>query len=260
MERIFRFDSTFALNRYCAATPIAAQWGPLPSSLTGSARFTGSDSWDEAQALILSGAPDIVKKLSANLDNIARRTSESPRIVRGVAGFAPCVPAALAGRPDSMYARRRRPAQAPVIDIYFDASYNCDVSADTMIEIGSYMLAAVRDIESRGIRVNLHIVIFSEDSRGNVAGLVTRVKSAGDSFSLAAVSYALCHPSFLRRHFFRVLETCPEASMKMPGYGGTCHTVKKHIPAGAILVTGDDFRRNPVAILAHLNLALKEAK
>lgn len=259
MEKIFTFNSTREMHNFCATATAAGRWRAYEGSENSDKLFSGTANFEEAQKLLISGAPAIVRDLAANLDNIARRAGDVARVVHGVAGFAPCVPAALAGRPDSMYMRRKKAAPAPVVNLYYANGFPAFVKGEKIIEIGSYVLAAVRDLEARGVRVALHVCNFANmDKAGkNVIGVICRVKSAGDAFSLAAVSYPLAHPSFLRRSVFRCRESCGDPALYCSGYGWTRTEIDKFLPSGALAVVGANFINNPAGVLDYIKNGLK---
>lgn len=204
----FDFYSIQDMRDYIAAMPVGRFYKTSgPSSHQTSrerTKFTGSASYDEAEALLSYGCPDIAAKLAKAVCK-AQKIELKNSFVRQQAGFAPVVASWLCGDPQSMLAVKRQRRQARVIDAYISCSYSCNVSTDAIIKAQSRALSMVRGLEESGLRVNLWS-FFAVAGSGREFAYYLRIKKAEEKLNVLKLSYPLCHPSFLRRHFFALLE------------------------------------------------------
>lgn len=201
----FDFYSVPDMRDYITTMPLGRSYEER-SHETSCARtkFAGTSSYAAAERLLDYGCPDIAEKLAKTVCK-AQKIELKNSFVRQQAGFVPVVASWLCGDPQSMLAVKRQRRQARVIDAYMCCSYNCSVSAEVIIRAQSRALSIVRGLEESGLRVNLW-AFFAVAGSGRDFAFYLRLKKAEEKLNILKLSYPLCHPSFLRRHFFALLE------------------------------------------------------
>jgi len=174
----------------------------VKDSENNSEYFCGTSSFEEAQKLLKSGYKEGMKdllncKTTVKVISPARKTSIFP----DVTGFAPIVPNAIIGIPQSMLNRRIQQRPARVINILLNVSLSGSTSKDVLIRGGKNLYNFIKSIEATGIKVNLSIM--------------------APLYMSQLISYPLLHPSFFRRHIFKWIETSEFTNFKRltRGYG-----------------------------------------
>lgn len=188
--------------------------------------FYGTSSYDEADNLLLFGDKELQAKIEAAGVNQMRMKLKYEGLKRqlytSVVGFAPNVPAFIAGAPNSMINQRKIKTRQPVITVMYNSSVSWDVSANEIIKATAQMIAAIMLIEASGIRVNLYVGGLTS-CRGTEQkfGWLLRIKDSGQNLDTLKMAYPLAHPSMLRRHGFRSVETAQGVDGKYAanGYG-----------------------------------------
>lgn len=159
-------------------------------------RWHGVNSYDDALKLMETGYQPTVDKLKAsikaNLSGQAKRISFHNDVV----GYAPIVPLAIMGVPQSMMNSYMKPVKAKVIDVYYDMTASCGMEAKQFIDAGSKLLAAIMELEMQGYRMNIYATqnYYSDDADM----LCVKVKSANQPLDLKRISFPLTHPAFFR--------------------------------------------------------------
>lgn len=117
-----------------------------------------------------------------------------------IQGFAPVVPLALMGVPNSMINMRMKPIKSKVIDVYYDMTANSDKSPEDFINAGKIVLGAIVNLEKQGYRFNLYALQSYLDAHNNktVDMLCVKVKSSNSPLDLKRMSFPLTHPAFFR--------------------------------------------------------------
>lgn len=209
----FDFYSVPDMRDYIAAMPLGRHYEERSHETSRArAKFTGTSSYAAAERLLDYGCPDIAEKLTKTVCK-AQKIELKNSFVRQQAGFVPVVASWLCGDPQSMLAVKRQRRQARVIDAYVCCSYSCNISTDAIIKAQSRALSLVRGLEESGLRVNLW-VFFAVAGSGREFAFYLRLKKAEEKLNILKLSYSLCHPSFLRRHFFALLERTAAADIE----------------------------------------------
>lgn len=112
-------------------------------------------------------------------------------------GFAPIVPLALMGVPNSMLDMRMKPIKAKVVDVYIDMTCSAYTSSDAIMKTSKKVLSAVIELERQGYRFNLYSCTGYFDSSSGDAVCV-KVKSAEQPLDLKRVSFPMAHTAFFR--------------------------------------------------------------
>lgn len=194
------------------------------SSKRGSAKFTGTSSWDEAQMLLKFGDKENLSKLQTKLAKVGLHGSGETKKVetyRSFVGYAPHVPSYIAGQPKTMLRKKVvRTTNAKVLNVLYNPTANGDVKAESLLDASIEVMNFVNSLEKQGYKVNLYTIICARGYKETVSQIV-KVKSSDDYTDLAKVVYPMVHPSFLRRHSFRFMEVTNEItdSTFCGGYG-----------------------------------------
>lgn len=169
--------------------------------------FTGTKNYKEAESLALKGwVPS-----NARNNNIFKANSKSKKMVRrtmtGPVGYAPHVPNAIAGRPDSMIYQKRIIEQQPSINILVNFSISANLTKEQIEQTSINLFSALQDT-----KINLCVGGFSKlfkskRNREIMAQAILVIKLTNES--MAQRFFAVAHPAMLRRLFFRWLETVP---------------------------------------------------
>ncbi len=192
-----------------------------PSSVSGSTQFTKSRSWDNAQDLMKHGYKKGMEgMMNAKVNIKANGQRQTPKFVKSVCGGCPIVPNAIQGLPYSMMNRRKIEAKQRVIDLMYDCSVPGSIDAVEMEVAGKQILSLVNAIEQSGVRVNLYAIIMTK-AGGMTAGCGVKIKDAKVKLNPMLVAYPMTHPSFLRRHLLRWIESTDATDTKdfARGYG-----------------------------------------
>lgn len=180
-------------------------------SRTGSERFTGTKSYNEAKELFRHGYTEILPKIKTGVAANLKRTESRPRrtIENNVVGYAPNVPNAIMGLPNSMILTRTTPQKTKTVSIVVGITENCGTNAEEFIESGIAALGVVNTLELRGYRVNLKVAFYvAKESNDRAFGTVN-VKDYREHLDLQKLCFPLANPSMFRRFGFKWLETIP---------------------------------------------------
>lgn len=196
-------------NRFCDM-----QDGTLGGHST---KWCGVDSYEQALQFLEEGYQPTVEKLNtgikANLQGNGKRISFHNNIV----GYAPIVPLAILGVPNSMINSCMKPIKAKVIDLYYNMTANCDTKSRDIIDAGVKLLSAVVSLEQQGYRFNIYAVQTYYE-RDKCYMLKVKVKDSAQPIDLKRISFPLTHTGFFRVIGFDWYSKCPEAEY-ISGYG-----------------------------------------
>jgi hypothetical protein len=189
--------------------PTNKGWKRCDSKGKDSPEWYGSASLDEAIKLAEQGVPALREEL---YQTAARQKMEAaPMWDIAPVGVFPCIPAHAAGIPEDMFMPidDGMSAPKPIIRIYMNVSAGAHTSSTQIMNRGAAIVNLIDSIEGDGLRrVELVAVCNSANrSGGNKRNLFSVVvKRPEEDLDWGRVSFALAHPSFLRRLMFRVQE------------------------------------------------------
>lgn len=211
-----KFNSTGELSKYLSDKKVtdtfkyAAESGSY-STENSYKKWALTSTYDEADNLLLYGDKELQKKIEeagvkdmrTKLEHYANRR----KVFSSVVGFAANVPAYLSGTPNSMINVRQVRTKQKVLTFMYNTSVRASTSAERIVRATAQLVSAVLLVEASGVRVNVYAgEAFKEDGAPSVCWLC-RVKDSGQKLDTLKMSYPLAHPSMLRRHWFRLLET-----------------------------------------------------
>lgn len=223
---IREFDSLNNFYEYITTTPLNDTfcWRSL-SSTTGTKKFTGTESFDEATQLFKNGWDDMAQKLTKKLTKKLKVqqncsvTSQVQKTVYDIVGFQCSVPRYLQGIPTSMVNKRLTPVKQKVVTLNKDFTYNAMTTTEDIIEASIQTMQVVKKVEAQGVRVNLNIIFGV--TAGNTREVVKiRIKSANERANVSKLAFPLVHPSMFRRLCVRYIEVAPTITDSYSfGYG-----------------------------------------
>ena len=217
-----KFDSIHALaHEIDTATTSNIFKNERLGSSEGSRTFTGTADWQTAHGLLLNGDTATAAKVQKYFVRLTSSAKvQRPRFAPAVVGNVPVVGAYLSGSPKAMLAKRPTATRARVITIVYNVVADGSQNADELARRGAVVLAAVNAIEGSGVRVNLYAAVTAKKQNDTLT-FCTRIKTDGQKLNIAQIAYPLANPSYLRRHYFRIVETADKLTSKHwpSGYG-----------------------------------------
>lgn len=193
------------------------------SSRTGDDEFCGTKSFEEAVELMMHGWDEPLSKLKKEASKLqAKSNMKTSKYVptSGVVGFAPIVPNAIMGLPNSMIHYNKTQQKVKAVTLVYGNHVNCGWTTDEIIKASVVALQIVNELELMGYRVKLAVEGYYGERGRNSARFVVDVKDWRQPIDLKKLAFPMVHPSMLRRIAFAWLETTPELSKDMVwGYG-----------------------------------------
>lgn len=206
------------------------------SEATDDPKWYGTDTYEEAEELLLYGWKPAIQKLKSSF-NIPRATTSRNVPSYSVVGHTASVPRYLQGIPTNMVTSRPQTQLNKVITLNKDVTFPGSARPEQMMEYGLRTLTLLNDLEAKGYRVRLNIICGSsngkfEESDVNIIHKIT-VKHPDQRLNLNRISFPVAHPSFFRRIFFKALERSPEATSTFRyGYGRPYSRFHENMPLG----------------------------
>ena len=204
------FASLDAFAGYLDEAPVTDLFRGREASIKGTKKFTTTETLEEASSLLRFGDVKNARRLVAGVAVPGSNVAESIRArrVRCIAGSSVNVPAALAGRPKSMYKIVRCRVPAKVLNLAYNQNIDYTIPASEIVAVAVRLANVVLSLEKAGYQVNLYSAVCVYKG-AEAVGCFVRVKSAGQYLDVTRLAYCLVNPSFLRRSVFRFIETLP---------------------------------------------------
>lgn len=210
------YDSAMEVADKCKMRALTSQsFDDQSTKCFGS--WEGVSSYDEAIDFLWNGYQPIVEDMRGEFKSNRTGVGGRFKFQNAVAGFAPVVPLAMMGVPNSMIDMRMKPIKTKVIDVYYDMTCSCGTSSEEIVENGKKLLGAIVELEAQGYRFNLYAVQTYCD-RTDADMLVVKVKSSTQPLDLKRISFPLCHTAFFRVIGFDWYSKVPNGTYRF-GYG-----------------------------------------
>jgi hypothetical protein len=207
-----RFESVGEFSRYLAEGKTKPEFEPYKCATQITpyrTKFTGTESYEQADKLLLYGDRDLAEKLEragVRQTRMKLQKQGAKRVIRAsVVGFAPHVPNFIAGIPTAMLSIKEKRVPQRVVTIYYNCSVRYGISSDDIIKATANLMSAAMQIEANGTRVNMYVSCICEVD-GQYLCATVKVKEAGQPFDTLKMTYPLVHTSMHRRHMFRLME------------------------------------------------------
>lgn len=183
-----------------------------------------SRSYAQAEHLLTHGWDTAAEKMSKKV-KVTSTTNAMVRTSRpqfGVVGSQASVPRYLQGIPTNMVSRNMTYSKQKVVTITKGISYSGWWTSQAILEESIKALQIIQSLESAGKRVRLNVMVASSNSRDTKHTICkVCVKQPDERLNISKMSFALAHPSMLRRFFFRWMETDPFVTFDIGGSYGS---------------------------------------
>ena len=139
------------------------------------------------------------------------------RFFNDYVGFAPDVGAYLEGSPLAMINKYERPNKR--VTIHINTSYAGDTRKEKIFNRGAATIAAIEILELLEFMVDLKLFEMSYcDTEVHLSEFM--LKSPDERLNMRKLFFPLCHPAWVRRLNFRLMETTPDIHpMWVSNYG-----------------------------------------
>ena len=203
-----KFESISEFQRAINTREVHEFYKGILSSENATKTFTGTESYEEAEKLLSHGDKSIAAKF---VECNGKRMNEAKKntIYNSPVGFVPNIPNYLSGRPDNMFAVKTQTYKScKVLNVCVNSAVAYSVETKDIISFNQKLLNVVYTLEKRGYRLNLYVgATLYFECTNNVGACFIKVKDSGKLMNVTNVAYPLCNASFLRRHFFKWVET-----------------------------------------------------
>lgn len=196
------------------------------SQTTGNSSWSGTNTYEEAESLLIYGYNDPVKNIKRNLIKNKKLVSKmynlipKPIATNQVVGFVPNVPNALMGLPKSMISVEKINRNKKTISIIYATGGAVGIEPKTLESAGIALVSAINLIELAGIQTRLSIGFIPSVKGRQIIFPTVNIKNFNERFSLQKICFPMVHPSMSRRIGFKYLETCPSMEEDFScGYG-----------------------------------------
>ena len=198
------FSDIYAFEKALNVREVNTLFKNNQSSITGSMDFTGTKDWNEAQSLLNNGWAPKVEKIKNELKKFSIQVErDRNKIIKSIAGFAPCVPNAIRGVPKSMLAVKTVPKKQRVVKLVINNTIKWSIGSEQLMKSGVLFLKLALLLEKCGIKTEILIVPKLSECQGRVYGCSVKIKDYRQSFNILKMAYPIAHTSLFRRHGFR---------------------------------------------------------
>lgn len=180
-------------------------------------QWEGVKSYDHALELLKNGYVDNVKEIQKSIKKGIYGVEKRIKFKNDVQGFAPVVPLAILGVPQSMINTEAKLIKTKVIDLVYDMTCPAYVDTKDMIKAGIAFLEVISKLEMQGYRINLKSVqCYTSNEEAYI--LSVNIKNSRQPLDLKRISFPTMHTAFFRVIGFDWYSKTPRAKC-LPGYG-----------------------------------------
>lgn len=179
--------------------------------------WRGCKNYNEALELLKNGYVDKVNSIKSKLEKSIRGIVKRITFNNDIVGYAPIVPLAILGVPNSMINSIMKPIKAKVLDIYYDMTCCAAVESSDIIKCGISFLETIIGLEMQGYRIRLTSVQIYTDSKGCDI-LKINIKNSNQPIDLKRISFPMIHTAFFRVIGFDWYSKTPKGTYRH-GYG-----------------------------------------
>ena len=215
MEKVIfnKFNSVEEFSNWINTTPQTKKGKEFSVSTEVSRQrteFTGTGSFEEAQALLKYGDKVNADKITATIRKIkaqGKGNETRNKLYNSPCGFMPIVPKVLAGDPQNMLAiKKQKYTSTKVLNIAYNVAVSCSITVTELTETAAKVANIIASLEKNGYRVNLYAYACGRDLKNNYYSLLVKIKDSGKYLDTLRIAYPLVNPSFYRRHVFGYME------------------------------------------------------
>ena len=198
------------------------------ASITGTDRFTGTASLDDAIMLARRGWPDglkTIERLRAEIDKALAGKVPVNEPSFDISGDWLDVGRYLSGEPENFgtmvdYGKRTDAPIASIIRLVVNVATSAPIGEQTTLTRGAAAIVLVDMLERHGIRVRVDLVdVTTNHTKTEALENYVTVKEEGEPVNLDKLAFFLAHRSSLRRLFFSVAEHQPDSVRRLFGIG-----------------------------------------
>lgn len=183
----------------------------------GSRDFVGATK-EETYKMLREGYQPVVDTLKSKMKFSASGQTKRFKSFNDVAGYAPIIPNAIMGLPNSMVNSAMKPIKTKVLDVYYEMTCPAYRRAKELIEAGQKMLGVILEMEAQGYRFNLYCTQGYYSPSTGCDMVCVKVKSASQPMDLKRMSFPIAHTAFFRGIGFDWYSKFPKGTYR-PGYG-----------------------------------------
>lgn len=195
--------------------------------------FYGTKTWEDAVELYRYGYTEVLEEIKKGITAVTgtRAPVQRNKIVNDVIGYAPHVPNAILGLPNSMIGMKKVPQKVKTISIVYKSTANCHEVTETFTKAGIALLSAINMLELSGIRVSLKVCFDCAVSGDEYTFATVKLKDYREHLDIKKLCFPVAHVSMFRRFGFKWLETCKDLKNNgwRGGYGRSLHE-KSEVP------------------------------
>ena len=252
-----QFDNLTKFSKALERSENVVFRGEILSSKKEYSTWAGTRTYEEAIDLFNNGWDDKVDEIKkglvefekANEKNVSYQKS---RPSTSVVGFAPHVPNAILGLPNSMIMTERTPMKAKAVRLVYNMSMNAGTDADDILKAGLCVLKIAYSMEMKGYRVRIDVSPFASTSSREDAICVVCVKDWRQHIDIKKVAFPIANPAMFRRLGFRWLESTENLTDTgyRCGYGRSFEDAKKEkkiLTDAGVLEENDYYMNVPLA-------------
>jgi len=171
--------------------------------------------WDKGENIITA----LTKQYFDAFNKLFPQQDWSKNLNPDVAGEVINMEAVLSNQPETMlhfqddYEKTQKLSSAKMQRIIVNIAVNSNINSDSIFNRGSIVTSMINCMELSGFRTELWICDFTATIRTNnpyQCKYYFRIKSFDEDLNLKKFSFAVCHPSMLRRVCFALYEQEPE--------------------------------------------------
>lgn len=191
-------------------------------------QWVGCKSLQEAKNLLKYGWHDAKKvKYMKDKVNDLSKTHDAEKIgfKNDIVGFAPIVPNAIVGIPQSMVNIIHKPKKSKVVSIIADMGASAIVSSSEYLGWGAKLIAKIVQLEKSGFRVRLEYSDTFAREGQKVHSYRVLMKSENQPFDIKRYMFPLAHVAMFRAIGFDWYERLPNA-VELSGYGRPLHCLE----------------------------------
>ena len=163
-----------------------------------------------------------LKTAMAGMPKYQRIETTAPAVQSNVVGFAPVVPNAMMGLPDSMLCMEPEPAAPPVIKIGVHVGRASCVEESTVYLRAAALLAALDVLHAQGHRTELW-ACWRNTNMGIDCHYDVLVKPESSNWDWQIASFVFANPAMQRRLFWNVAERHTRDSAELTDTGNYGH-------------------------------------
>lgn len=176
--------------------------------------WRGCKSFDEAQTMLTHGYDENVGTMIKRVGELQKQgVSHKTKRYADVVGYAPIVPNAIMGLPNSMLNSKKVDIQNKVITILYCPEVSVMVSAEEVTEFGCRFINAVMNLERCGYRVRIDFLnVFTDEYYEKQYILRVPVKNEHQPVNIKRLSFPLTHVGMQRYLCFDWFEHVPHSA------------------------------------------------